>query len=228
MLEGIQSVGAIFVFWLISLVAAVTLYEYGRAALARARRTGENLLISFWKLAGRNRRRYGGYIIHLGVVVMALGIIGIELFQTETQGTIAKGQSLYIANYTITYDDLAVFDTPEGRNVARAVVHVSKNGRDLGFLYPRRDYYYESQQPMTIPGIRSTVEGDIYVLLVDWLPISADGATFKIYHNPLVNWLWVGGYIFFLGTLVAAWPEAESEREKRKMSVIQAAESLSI
>ncbi|MEI8131433.1 MAG: heme lyase CcmF/NrfE family subunit [Leptolinea sp.] len=228
LLEGIRSVGAIFVFWLISLVASVTLYEYGRAAFARARRTGENLLISFWKLAGHNRRRYGGYIIHLGVVVMALGIIGIELFQTETQGTIARGQSLSIANYTITYADLAIFDTPEGRNVARAVVHVTKNGRDLGELYPRRDYYYESQQPMTIPGVRSTLEDDVYVLLVDWLPITADGATFKIYHNPLVNWLWVGGYIFVLGTLVAAWPDADPEREKRKKSVIQEAENASL
>jgi cytochrome c-type biogenesis protein CcmF len=228
LLEGVQSIGAIFAFWLIGLVAAVTLYEFGRAAFARTGRTGENLLVSFWKLAGRNRRRYGGYIIHLGVVVMALGIIGINLFQTETQGTIARGQSLSIANYTITYDDLAVFDTADGRNVARAVVQVSKNGRDLGFLYPRRDYYYESQQPMTIPGVRSTVEDDVYVLLVDWLPISSEGATFKVFHNPLVNWLWVGGYIFFLGTLVAAWPDAEQEREKHRKSMRQQVESASL
>jgi cytochrome c-type biogenesis protein CcmF len=225
LLNGVQSFSAIFAFWLIAFVAAVTSYEYTRAALARTGRTGEILPVSFWNLAGRNRRRYGGYIIHLGIVVMALGIVGIELFQTETQGTIARGQSLNIKNYTITYDDLAIFDTADGRNVARAVVHVSKNGQDLGLLFPRRDYYYEAQQPMTIPGIRSTMEDDIYVLLVDWLPISSDGATFKIYHNPLVNWLWVGGYIFLIGTLVAAWPDADLEREKIKKSVKQLLES---
>jgi cytochrome c-type biogenesis protein CcmF len=180
---------------------------------------GENLLVSFWKLAGRNRRRYGGYIIHLGVVVMALGIVGMEFFQTETQGTIARGQSLTISNYTVTYNDLAIFDTPDGRNVARAVVQVSKNGNDLGMLYPRRDYYYESQQPMTIPGVRSTAEDDVYVLLVDWLPISSEGATFKIFHNPLVSWLWVGGFIFFLGTLVACWPDVEPAQEKLMKAV---------
>ena len=63
-------------------------------------------------MAGRNRRRYGGYIIHLGVVLMALGIIGIEIFQTETQGTLARGQQMTLGRYIITYDDLAQFDTP--------------------------------------------------------------------------------------------------------------------
>ena len=95
--------------------------------------------------------------------------------------------------------------------MTRAVVDVSKNGRYVGQLYPRRDYYFESQQPMTIPGVRSTAEDDLYVLLVDWQPISSAGATFKIYHNPLVNWLWLGGLVFIFGTLIAAWPEAKLE-----------------
>jgi len=64
---------------------------------------------------------------------------------------------------------------------------------------------------MTIPGVRSTWEDDLYVLLVDWQPVSAAGATFKVYHNPLVNFLWLGGLVFILGTLVAAWPERERE-----------------
>ena len=81
----------------------------------------------------------------------------------------------------------------------------------LGELYPRRDYYYEAQQPMTIPGVRSTLEDDLYVLLVDWQPISSQGATFKVYHNPLVNWLWLGGLVFILGTMVAAWPDQDPE-----------------
>ncbi|MFZ5810017.1 MAG: heme lyase CcmF/NrfE family subunit [Chloroflexota bacterium] len=208
---GVRSPAALFGFWLAAFVAAVTLYEYGRAVLARSRSRGEGLLLAFWNLAGRNRRRYGGYVIHLGVVLMALGIIGIELFQTETQGTIAQGEELSLGQYTLRYDSLAVFDTADGRNVARAVVSVYKNGVFVGELYPRRDYYYESQQPMTIPGVRSTMEDDFYVLLVDWQPVSTEGATFKVYHNPLVNWLWLGGLVFILGTLVAAWPERESQ-----------------
>ena len=206
---GARSLPAILSYWLIAFVVAVVAYEFWRGALARRKLHGENLLLALGRLAGRNRRRYGGYIIHLGVVVMALGIIGIELFQTETQGTLARGEQLTLGKYVMTYDALSVFDTADGKNVARAVVSVYKNGRPVGELYPRRDYYYESQQPMTIPGVRSTLEDDFYVLLVDWQPIAAEGATFKIYHNPLVNFVWMGGLIFILGTLVAAWPDRE-------------------
>jgi cytochrome c-type biogenesis protein CcmF len=206
---GARSWPAILTYWLVALVTAVVVYEFWRGALARRRLHGEGFLVALGRLAERNRRRYGGYVIHLGVVVMALGIIGIELFQTETQGMLARGEQLTLGRYVMTYDALSTFDTADGRNVARAVVSVYKDGRPVGELYPRRDYYYESQQAMTIPGVRSTLEDDFYVILVDWRPIAAQGATFKVYHNPLVNFVWLGGLIFILGTLVAAWPDRE-------------------
>jgi cytochrome c-type biogenesis protein CcmF len=210
-MAGVRNWAALVGLWLSALVAAVTIYEFWRGALARHRKSGENLAMALWRLASRNRRRYGGYIIHLGVVLMAIGIIGIELFQSETQGTIAQGERLKLGRYAIRYDELANFDYKDGRNIARAVVSVYKDDRFIGTLHPRRDYYYESQQPMTIPGVRSTLEDDFYVLLVDWQPISADGATFKVYHNPLVNWLWLGAFVFIFGTLLAAWPELEND-----------------
>ena len=111
----------------------------------------------------------------------------------------------------MTFKDLAVFDTPDGRNVARAVVDVSRNGQFVKELYPRRDYYYESQQPMTIPGLRSTLVDDVYIVLVDWEAISSAGVTFKIYHNPLVAWLWIGAIVLMIGSIVAAWPGREPE-----------------
>jgi cytochrome c-type biogenesis protein CcmF len=209
LLTGIRNPVALLGFWLCAFVASVTLYEFWRGALARHSTHAESLPVALWRLAGRDRRRYGGYIIHLGVVLMAIGIIGIEMFQTETQGTVPQGSQLTLGNYSITFDSLANFDTADGRNVARAVVSVFKDGKYVGELHPRRDYYYESQQPMTIPGVRSTWEDDFYLLLVDWQPISTQGATFKIYHNPLVNWLWLGGFVFIIGTLVAAWPNRE-------------------
>ena len=211
LVAGIRQPAALLAFWLCAFVISVTLYEFWRGALARHHKSDESLPLALWRLIGRNRRRYGGYVIHLGVVLMAIGIIGIEVFQTETQGTIAQGESISIGQYALTYDSLANFDTDDGRNVARAVVTVYKNGDAVGELYPRRDFYYESQQPMTIPGVRSTWEDDFYVLLVDWQPVSTIGATFKIYHNPLVNWLWIGGFVFILGTLIAAWPDKDPE-----------------
>jgi cytochrome c-type biogenesis protein CcmF len=210
-LGGIRILGALLGFWVLAFVVFVTVYEFWRGAVARHQKWNESLPVALWRLAGRNRRRYGGYIIHLGVVFMALGVIGIEIFQAETQGTIPQGGEMTLRGYTITYDSLAVFDAPDGRNVARAVVSVYKDGKFLGQLYPRRDFYYDQSQPMTIPGIRSTWEDDLYVLLVDWLPVSTQGATFKVFHNPLVNWLWFGGFIFIFGTLVAAWPDKDLE-----------------
>ncbi|HKZ55254.1 MAG TPA: heme lyase CcmF/NrfE family subunit [Anaerolineales bacterium] len=208
-LGQVKSLPAILGLWLASLVGLVTLYEFWRGTLARHRRHAESWPLALWRLAGRNRRRYGGYVIHLGVVLMAFGIIGIEIFQSETQGTLAQGEQLTIGRYVMVYDSLAEFDTADGRNVARAVVSVFRDGEYLTELHPRRDYYYVSQQQMTIPGVRSSLEDDFYVLLVGWEPIAAEGATFKIYRNPLVNFVWLGGLVFILGTLVAAWPERE-------------------
>ena len=208
---GVRSTGALIGFWLVAFTVSITLYDYGRAIWARHRRAGENVFVALWRLAARNRRRYGGYIIHLGVTLMALGILGIEIFQTETQGTLRPGEALNLAGYTVTFRELQDFDHPDGRNVARAIVDVSRDGKLLGQLFPRRDYYYAQQQPMTIPGTRSTMEDDLYVLLVDWQPISANGATFKVYHNPLVNWLWFGSLLFIIGATVAAWPDKDPE-----------------
>jgi cytochrome c-type biogenesis protein CcmF len=104
-------------------------------------------------------------------------------------------------------------------------VSVFKDGKFVGELHPRRDYYYESQQQMTIPGLRSTLEDDLYVILADWQPIASQGATFRIYHNPLVKWLWLGAFVFILGTLVAAWPDQEPEPVTERKTRVQASPS---
>lgn len=206
---GIHEPYALIGFFVVFTSGFITLYEFWRASRARSHAQNENIFLALWRLAGRNRRRYGGYLIHISIIFMALGIIGIEMFQTETQGTIAQGETMKLGGYTVTYKDLAVFDTADNRNVARAVLSVEKDGQFLTELYPRRDYFYESQQPMTIPGVRSTMADDLYVILVDWQPILSSGATFKIYHNPLVNWLWLGTLLMIFGSVVAAWPEKE-------------------
>ena len=204
---------ALFGFFLVALVLLVTLREFWRAARARGQAQNESFSVALWRLIGRNRRRYGGFIIHLSMMLMAIGILGIEIFQVETQGRISTGQSLNLSNYTITYRELASWDDqPKGVNYTRAVVDVYRNGIYLGQLHPRRDYYYDSQQAMTIPGERATLRDDLYVLLIDWEPASTSGATFKVFVNPLVNWLWLGSFIFLAGIIIAAWPEKEMER----------------
>lgn len=204
---------ALIGFFLVALVLLVTIYEYWRGANARQRSQNESIFTAFWNLTGRNRRRYGGYIIHLSMMLMAVGILGIEIFQVETQGRIGVGESLNLSNYTVTYKELASWDdNPKGVNYTRAVVDVYRNGIYLGQLHPRKDYYYDSQQAMTIPGERATLRDDLYVLLIDWEPASTTGATFKIFVNPLVNWLWLGSLLFLAGIVIAAWPDKDPER----------------
>ena len=207
-----RNVYAIIGFFLVALVILVTLYEYWRGANARQKSQDENIITAFWNLTGRNRRRYGGYIIHLSMMLMAIGILGIELFQVETQGTLEINQQTSVGGYDVVYQDIARFPGPDGREVTRAVLSVYKDNKYLGELNPRIDYYFDAQQTMTIPGQRSTLKDDLYILLVNWEPVSATGATFKIYVNPLVNWLWLGSLLFLVGIIIAAWPDQDPER----------------
>ncbi len=208
-----QKMGALIGFFLVALVILVTIYEYWRGAYARQRSQGENVFTAFWNLTGRNRRRYGGYIIHISMMLMAIGILGIEIFQMETQGTLQQGQTMSLGKYELTYREIAQWDDlPSGVNYRRAVLDVYEDGEYLGQLAPRIDYYYDSEQNMTIPGQRSTLRDDLYILLVDWEPVGASGATFKVFVNPLVNWLWLGSFLFLAGVVIAAWPEKEVER----------------
>jgi cytochrome c-type biogenesis protein CcmF len=207
-----QNLIALIGFFLVALTLTVTLREFWRATRARQSAQQENFFTAFSRLVGRNRRRYGGYVIHVSMMLMAIGILGIELFQKETQGMIPVGQSLKIAGYTVEYKDLASWDEADkGVNYTRAVVSVYKDGTYLGDLHPRKDFYFDSQQSMTIPGQRPTLKDDLYVLLIDWQPATTTGATFKIYVNPLVNWLWIGSLLFFIGVIIAAWPDRDPE-----------------
>ena len=148
---------------------------------------------------------------------MALGIIGINMFQTQTQATLALGQSMQLDGYTLAYRKLDTTDTTDGRNLAQAELDISYNGAPVGQLFPTRDYYYAIEQDMTLPAIRSTLKDDLYVVLADWQDISTQSATFKVYHNPLVAWLWIGGAVLILGTLMAAWPSEDKRRRNRQV-----------
>lgn len=216
-------VAALLGFFLIYMVTCVTLSEFWRAARARGRSTGEGFLRALSRLLGRDRRRYGGYIIHLGVVCMALGIVGIDMFQSQTQKSLAVGESLELAGYTVRYESLAQFPYEDGRGVNRAAVSIFRDGEFLGELYPRFDIY-PSGEPSTIPGLYSTMAGDLYIVLVNWEGVSTASAPFKVYYNPLVNWLWLGSFVFILGTMVAAWPEAEREVEPARVRARRASQ----
>jgi cytochrome c-type biogenesis protein CcmF len=196
--------------------ALVTLLEFWRGMRARHRSTGEGYVRALWTLFGRNRRRYGGYLIHLGVIMMALGVIGTHFFQSETQRNLAVGDSFTITSvfsgeYTLTYKGLRSLPAPDDVSRTGATLAVSRGGREISELHPTHDFFIPQQQPMTIPAMRYSLLEDLYVIVAGWEDGGAT-ATFKAYVNPLVNWLWIGGLVFILGTAVAAWPDPAEDR----------------
>ncbi|GAB4436140.1 MAG: heme lyase CcmF/NrfE family subunit [Anaerolineae bacterium] len=215
---GISIWGALLGFWICAFSLASTLLEYWRGARARHRSRGESYPVALWRLVGRNHRRYGGYLIHIGVVLVAIGVVGSRFYQVETQQNLAIGESMTISSpvigtYELTYRGLRDGASPDDRIITEAVLDVSFNGQPAGELVPLREYFVVQQQPMTIPDKRSTLADDLYVILAGWEG-TGQTATFKAYINPLVNWLWIGGFVFILGTIVAAWP-TQQEREER-------------
>jgi cytochrome c-type biogenesis protein CcmF len=203
---GVRYWAALLGFWVVSFSAILTILEFWKGTRARMGK-GEAPWTAFTSLLARNRRRYGGYWIHLGVIVMAFGIIGVELFQQETQIRLSAGETVALGRYEMQFLDMRRYPGPDDLLITEAAVDVYDGGRYVTTLHPRTELYTRTNQPMTIPDARSTVSEDFYVLVVNWEPASADEATFRIYLNPLINWVWAGGFIFVIGTLIAAWPD---------------------
>jgi len=208
-LNGMGDFGALFGYAIVTLAGGVAINEIYRGIKARKSGQRESWLQAVVALFARSRR-YGGYIIHLGITIIGIGVIGSTLFQQETQQTLAVGSSATIGGYQLKYDGFEGGQIAEdGRVMDIARVSVYRNGQQIASLRPRRDYYPESQSmnTMTIAGAHSTVENDFYVILVGWEELGAHSATFKIYINPLINLIWWGGLILIIGTVIAVWPK---------------------
>ncbi len=208
--------GALLGFGLCTFTLMATLIEYGRGVAARRRSRGESYPVALWTLIGRNRRRYGGYFIHIGVILVAIGIIGSRFYQVETQQNLAVGQTMTISSnligtYELTYRGLNPGQSPDDRIITEAVLDVTYNGQPAGELIPVREFFVLQQQPMTIPDKRSTLADDLYIILAGWEG-QGETATFTAYINPLVNWIWIGGFVFIIGTLIAGWPTPQERR----------------
>ncbi len=205
---GMSTPVALIAYGIVLLAGWVAIYETIRAVAGRQKTQQETVLKSLQQIFQRNPRRYGGYMVHLAITVIGIGVIGSTIFQVETQQTLAIGQSLTIADYTLRYDNLLEGQISEdGRRMDIAEVTVLRNGQELAHLRPRRDFFPQGDMPsMTIAGAHSTLENDFYVLLVNWEPINQNAATFKVYINPLINLMWWGGIFLIFGTILAVWP----------------------
>ena len=195
---------SIFGLWLVTLTLSAIVAEFWKGVQARHATRGENPFTALFHLIGRNHRRYGGYIIHLGVVMIALGIIGDAYFKQETQGTVSQGEVVSIGDYQLEFKELLGYPGSDGRDIVEAVMALSQNGKPIREINPRRDYFVVQEQPVSVPGVYSTPGVDVYVLLIGW-DTTGTSATFKVYINPLINWVWIGGIVMILGTIIATW-----------------------
>ena len=208
---GTDAVVALAGYGVALFAAWVALIEIARGASARRRSLGESWLGAGLSLFRRNQRRYGGYVVHLGVTVIGIGIIASTVFQTEAQHTLYRGQSIGIGDYSLRYDDFLRAQAADGRLMRIARLTLRRHGSDIARLSPRIDDFPD--MPMTIAGAHSTLENDFYVLLLGG---DQARATFRVYINPLVNLVWWGGILLIIGTVIAAYPKALPSPRDRK------------
>jgi len=206
---GIRQPPALLGIWIALFTGTITLLEYWRATRATQAVRGLGLASAFSQTVLRNRRRYGGYLVHLGIVILALGVIGSKGYQQEAEAFLAKGETMQVGGFTLRYDGLSQYEAPDDRQVTEAKVTILRGGQVLKAVTPHRDLFNSSGQTSTIAGVMSTPMTDVYVLLAGWQDSSV---TFKVYVNPLVNWVWFGGILMTLGTFFAAWPAALRQR----------------
>ncbi len=202
-IAGVRGFYPLLSFTLCVFVAATIVREFAAGTRARQRLTGEGaataLLRGVWKL----RRRYGGYIAHMGLVFMVVGITGSTAFKLEKEATLRMGESMTIGDYRLEY---TTFDTFKKRNrtVYAATIAVTKNGVPLGEMQTERRFYINARQPTTEVSLRTTLKEDLYLTM----PMIGRGnvITLKAAVNPLLLWGWIGGGLMVLGGVMAIIP----------------------
>jgi cytochrome c-type biogenesis protein CcmF len=219
LVAGVRHFYAWMSLYLSAFVAACTLGEFYKGARTRQRGAGENFLEAVYNLTMRNTRRYGGYVIHLGIVMLFVGFAGLA-FKTEGRGLMREGDLLRIKDYVLRCQTVSMGDTPN-YTYQRAVLSVTKNGYALGTLEPERRFYKASQTPITHVAIGHSMVEDLYTVLAGQDQESAK-LVIEAFVNPLVLWVWLGGTVVFLGTLLALVPS----RVEREMAEIRRAEEV--
>ena len=190
-------------FTLAAVVVTAISAEFLRGAGVIARHTGQNLLASMVHLARRNTRRYGGYIVHFGVVVIFIGIAG-SAFNQSKEEELGFKQSLNIGPYRIDCQSYSQ-DSNANYDTEYALLDVYRGGKKVTQLAPEKRFYTASQQPSTIVANHSTLAWDLYVIYAGKNPDTGQ-PIIKVFLNPLVAWIWIGVGIVVLGTGVALVP----------------------
>jgi len=194
-----------------SFVLASIVLEFARGARARRALGAGSWPAALGELVARNRRRYGGYVVHASVVLLAIGVAGSSAYQTVREAKLRPGESMEAAGYTLTYRSLTR-ETRENHIADRAAVELRRGGELVGTVYPGKNRYFAEEQVSNEMAIhRDWLRAEDVDVIADQL--NADGSIFfKVFVKPLVNLIWLAGVVFVGGALVALWPDRREER----------------
>lgn len=208
---------AVVAFTLSVFVTATILQDFHRGAMVR-RSHGEAYALAAVRLIARNHRRYGGYVVHIGIVLLFAGMAGAA-FNTEREAVLKKGESVSLNQYTLRYEGASQYPTRSAM-VTAATLTVFNGGDQIAVMTPQRNLHNTHQdQPMTEVAIRSTVKEDLYIILAG---LGADGtANFRVIINPLMMWMWIGSAVLTLGTMIAFWPERGEALRNRSRYLVE-------
>ncbi len=203
---GVREPPADLALLLCAFVVATIVQEFFWGVRVRVR-AGQNPARALLNLVRSNRRRYGGYVVHLGFILIAVAIVGSQFYQIQENTWLKPGQTVQAGRYTLTMDRLQEAAFPGYRKVW-VDLSVLQDGQPIGMIEPARQYHVNFElEPNSKVALLSNPRDDLYVVLAGW---QTDGsASFFIFVNPLVFWLWIGGLVLNLGALVTLWPEAE-------------------
>jgi cytochrome c-type biogenesis protein CcmF len=191
---------------LCALVITTITQEFVRGALVRQGATGTDILTAFVGLVARSKRRYGGYIVHVGIVLIFLGFAG-EGFKQDEQVLLKPGQETTVGHFTIRHDALRVTSDIQ-KQMITGHVSVLEDGRPIGSMRPAKWFYAnKEEEPTTEVAIRRAIAEDLYIVLAGY-DVANQTATYAITINPLVNWIWFGFGVLALGTMIALLPES--------------------
>jgi len=202
-------------------VTAVVGMEFFKGAQARVLSHKENFLVALKNLTQKNKRRYGGYIVHLGIVIIFVGITG-TIFNTESKFTLGENESFDIKGYRIHCEKVG-FESNPNYESSFANLRVDRNGDFLRNMKPEYRMYKASQQPLTQVALRRGLDEDLYIVFTG-LDDSEKKAVFQVYINPLVTWIWIGTGILIFGTLITLLPDLSEERSEMQSFKKQKAE----
>jgi cytochrome c-type biogenesis protein CcmF len=191
------------------LVALTVISEFVRGGRVISRHTGQNLLASVVHLWHRNTRRYGGYIVHFGVVIVMIGLAGAA-FNQDKEKEMGFGDKMAIGPYTLVCQSYTQDDKPNYSS-EWAVMNIFKDGKQLATMYPERRFYKASQQTSTMVANRSTIKEDLYIVY-EGVNQDTGRPIIKVHLNPLVMWIWVGLLVMIFGTIIALVPNAAAIR----------------